>query len=296
MRLLNDFSLPFCQLRLELIYDSSKDSVARSDTAFYEVMFETAKSNARAGMSQWIDIVSMLDPRLAQYIREKAEDYFMAIALTEGIFDFSRDHILAHQEREASLSLDIIEEMAGSIPESGVLYIGPFLNERLHFLLSKVTSGTSETEAKPSKSITHWFSLLLRLSLLHRSTFLRSKTGPLDLARLILSICALTQSPSLHHDPTITTFAFDVAACLIDDLPEETRLQTARFLKEKSRDAHLMFLFGYKEEDGEKLQVFQKGKLWPYSLRNWELLEEPTPNIGVNDTAVSLGLFQARKV
>jgi hypothetical protein len=57
-----------------------------------------------------------------------------------------------------------------------------------------------------------------------------------------------------------------------------------------------MFLFGYKEEDGEKLQVFQKGKLWPYSLRNWELLEEPTPNIGVNDTAVSLGLFQARKV
>jgi mediator of RNA polymerase II transcription subunit 12 len=39
---------------------------------------------------------------------------------------------------------------------------------------------------------------------------------------------------------------------------------------------------------GERLSVFQ--------YRRWETLSEPTPNVGENDTALSLGLFEARKV
>lgn len=38
----------------------------------------------------------------------------------------------------------------------------------------------------------------------------------------------------------------------------------------------------------ERLSVFQ--------LRRWEALSEPTPNVGENDTALSLGLFEARRV
>jgi mediator of RNA polymerase II transcription subunit 12 len=37
-------------------------------------------------------------------------------------------------------------------------------------------------------------------------------------------------------------------------------------------------------------------KLTPYPLRNWEIMPDPTPVMGENDCAVSLGLFGARKV
>jgi mediator of RNA polymerase II transcription subunit 12 len=33
----------------------------------------------------------------------------------------------------------------------------------------------------------------------------------------------------------------------------------------------------------------------PYPLRRWEMLAESTPNVGENDTSLSLKLFQARR-
>jgi mediator of RNA polymerase II transcription subunit 12 len=37
-------------------------------------------------------------------------------------------------------------------------------------------------------------------------------------------------------------------------------------------------------------------RLTAFQFRRWEMLNEPTPNVGENDTALSLGLFEARKV
>ena len=34
----------------------------------------------------------------------------------------------------------------------------------------------------------------------------------------------------------------------------------------------------------------------PFVLKRWELLSEPTPNVGENDTSLSLGLFEAIKI
>lgn len=34
----------------------------------------------------------------------------------------------------------------------------------------------------------------------------------------------------------------------------------------------------------------------PFQIRRWEIMPDPTPNMGANDTSLSLGLFQARKV
>ncbi|KAJ2977101.1 hypothetical protein NQ176_g4566 [Zarea fungicola] len=33
-----------------------------------------------------------------------------------------------------------------------------------------------------------------------------------------------------------------------------------------------------------------------FALRRWEALSEPTPNLGENDTSLSLGLFEAIKI
>ena len=37
-------------------------------------------------------------------------------------------------------------------------------------------------------------------------------------------------------------------------------------------------------------------RLTPFALRRWEILSEPTPNVGQNDTSLSLGLFEAIKI
>ena len=37
-------------------------------------------------------------------------------------------------------------------------------------------------------------------------------------------------------------------------------------------------------------------KLSPFLFRRWEILSEPTPNVGENDTSLSLTLFDARKI
>jgi mediator of RNA polymerase II transcription subunit 12 len=39
----------------------------------------------------------------------------------------------------------------------------------------------------------------------------------------------------------------------------------------------------------------EKEKLAPFPLRRWEMLGEPTPNVGENDTSLSLTLFDARR-
>jgi mediator of RNA polymerase II transcription subunit 12 len=37
-------------------------------------------------------------------------------------------------------------------------------------------------------------------------------------------------------------------------------------------------------------------KLVPFVFRQWEMLSEPNPNIGENDTSLSLTLFEATKI
>ena len=46
-----------------------------------------------------------------------------------------------------------------------------------------------------------------------------------------------------------------------------------------------------------RLQIQYRGRvIGPYPLRSWELLEDAAPLVGVNDTAVGLGYFDARRV
>jgi mediator of RNA polymerase II transcription subunit 12 len=45
--------------------------------------------------------------------------------------------------------------------------------------------------------------------------------------------------------------------------------------------------------DGPK--NLEKDRITPFPLRRWEMLGEPTPNVGENDTCLSLTLFAARK-
>ncbi|KAF6837982.1 Mediator of RNA polymerase II transcription subunit 12 [Colletotrichum musicola] len=120
--------------------------------------------------------------------------------------------------------------------------------------------------------------------------------------------------------------AFDLAVLLVDGLPEEARQQCVRVLLKggtpqnpASSDARLQFLFSHmpppadhfvlahrqqptiQQQSGPprpKIPISFQGtdKLTPFVLRKWEMLSEPTPSVGENDTALSLTLFEAIKI
>ena len=44
------------------------------------------------------------------------------------------------------------------------------------------------------------------------------------------------------------------------------------------------------------LHLAQRGRTLPFNVRWWEMLAEPTPHVGANDTSLSLTMFGARKL
>ncbi|KAH8908199.1 hypothetical protein BR93DRAFT_605318 [Coniochaeta sp. PMI_546] len=140
-----------------------------------------------------------------------------------------------------------------------------------------------------------------------------------------------TGSPTSTPAVTLANRIFDLACLLIDNLNDEVRNQCLRVVN-GSADARLRYIFSFARNPAEHLMLSHKDKttgpanvaggrpqagpghllgtpasLWAqtvqgperltvFHFRRWEMLNEPTPNVGENDTALSLGLFEARKV
>ncbi|KKO97998.1 hypothetical protein THAR02_09898 [Trichoderma harzianum] len=150
----------------------------------------------------------------------------------------------------------------------------------------------------------------------------------LTLCRLFLALEAL---PSQIAGPSLLQQVFDVTTVLADGLPDDLRLHCAKSILllpgmmpnlHSSSDARLFYIFSVPQltaTDGLMLAHREKTtmphstaargmgamygigpttqeRLSPFVLRRWELLSEPTPNVGVNDTSLSLGLFEAIRI
>lgn len=124
---------------------------------------------------------------------------------------------------------------------------------------------------------------------------------------------------------------FDLAILLVDALPEELRSHCAKAVLltpgampslSNSSDLRLYYLFSaphpcptdtlmlsHRDKATTPGGAASRGvgaqygigpiiqdKLSPFVLRRWEILSEPTPNAGENDTSLSLGLFEAIKI
>ncbi|KAL1962441.1 hypothetical protein VTN77DRAFT_9712 [Rasamsonia byssochlamydoides] len=263
--------------------------------------------------------------------------------------------------------------------------------------LSENRSGTMADQVARSLSVCEenlifWFTAMLRMITIHRAAFDAPALAPsasqrpntlLDQSRLLITICciALSRSPlsmvsrpqtgitpspftpsaqQSHAGNSLPTYALDVAASLVDTLPDDARQQCARFLRERCppflhvhNEPRLMYLLGPvpdflnttssqpasapspatsgptssmtpsatpasgsssippstsasmmptgSSEDPNslvnRLRIQHRGRvIGPYPLRPWEMLEEAAPVAGVNDTAVDLAYFGARRV
>ncbi|KAF7560740.1 hypothetical protein G7046_g3391 [Stylonectria norvegica] len=159
-------------------------------------------------------------------------------------------------------------------------------------------------------------------------------TGHDTRARIILVLCGLLLELETLPPATTGSLAqqvFDIAILLADALPEDLRAHCARAILltrggtasiHASSDPRLYYLFSaprpaaadtlmlaHREKATSPQTAATRGmaahygigpplleKLTPFVLRRWEVLSEPTPNMGENDTSLSLGLFEAIKI
>lgn len=150
-------------------------------------------------------------------------------------------------------------------------------------------------------------------------------------ARIILVLCSLLlELPQVPDEVAaeLPEQILDVTVSLADALPEDMRQQCAKILllsgtlgssstpsdprlyyilsTSRSATADNLFL-AHRDRPalmppGRTMNtilgygVLSAPKLTPYNLRPWELLSESTPNVGENDTSLSLSLFESIKI
>ncbi|KAL4885017.1 hypothetical protein BJY04DRAFT_157817 [Aspergillus karnatakaensis] len=282
----NDFSLPFCQLKLQLLFNSKLNNEVKN--TIVDVMFKAAVADSRSKRSHWVGLVNLMSPDAARQIRERAESSFFSVPLfdesSEGPTG-STDAINPSSIESARLYLTIIEKLAYSIPEAGVQSVAPLLVERLDFLLQRlITMQTSPnsvpenrngTSSGPAvmfrfnfeRSLAFWFSALLRITVLHRSAFiapppLGSKTSGLqEQTRLLVSIfcISLARLPDniLRLFPTTNYFPHTIQ-------PENIRPCPGILLQTHALDVAASLIDTFPDEARHQCARFLKEKCPPF--------------------------------
>ncbi|TWU76992.1 RNA polymerase II mediator complex subunit [Metarhizium rileyi] len=153
-------------------------------------------------------------------------------------------------------------------------------------------------------------------------------------ARIILVLCGLLlEMETLPQEVTgsLVQQVFDVMILLVDALPDDLRTHCAKsilFLPGATASTSITsdprmyyllstprptsaenFKLAHREKSSVPYTAAARGmgamygigpasneRLSPFVLRRWEILSEPTPNVGENDTSLSLGLFEAIKI
>ncbi|KAJ5299417.1 hypothetical protein N7476_010974 [Penicillium atrosanguineum] len=207
----DDFSLPFCQLKLQVLFTGNPENEDRN--SIVDTMFRSVVASSYAQNLNWVDLVALMNPDAVRQIRERAEKEFFAIPLLEEPNDSTTAPHGASSLNSAKLYLTIIEQLAGSIPESGNPPVASVIVEKMDALLHKIItlqpnlntgeqhSGFTATQARTNfeRSLAFWFSALLRMVVLHRASFMQpSPTLKIhsthDQSRLLISIFSIALS------------------------------------------------------------------------------------------------------
>ncbi|KFX86348.1 hypothetical protein V490_09113 [Pseudogymnoascus sp. VKM F-3557] len=181
------------------------------------------------------------------------------------------------------------------------LEIGEKLNNLAHALSQPYSPDTAVYA-----QTTIWLPIMLEFITTHASTLSPSRPATDLRARILLALSALLLALHAHvgtHE--LAEHVLDVSLLLVDELPDDARAQCGRFLADRGKpggeavvgDPGLRYVFGLEPAaDSGGLMLSQRGKMESFVVRRWENLSEPTPMVGENDAALSLSLFQARRV
>lgn len=154
--------------------------------------------------------------------------------------------------------------------------------------------------------------MLLRMLSVNYSVFRVPNLPESNLVPSIISLSLLLVSRCLTGRSQLAEHVFDVLTILTDYLSDDARYHCVCVLRDKYRirDSRLLFIFGSPEcVDSERLQLLSTslstsspkaeaaglgGAIFPFPIRQWEIIPDATPLITENDTSLSLTLFDTR--
>ncbi|KAK3393195.1 hypothetical protein B0H63DRAFT_516392 [Podospora didyma] len=336
LELTNEFTLPFCQVKLSLslvLNDHNSQEAADRQQSHLELFANAMDKAVDAKNISWTGMLSCLSPEITHHLKSRAQSRFLDL-LPSPRNPQPADRPLEQTLQMAENLLSIIDAIirGGSMVRQPQLI--PSMVDKFTDLWEILASPSPE--AKPPV-LNHWLPFLLNFITLHAQTFDSSKTGNEVRAKALIVCAGLIQELDTLHGPGVDTRAlssriFDLACLLVDNLTEDARQMCVRALRDTTSDARLRYIFSFMRSPSESLMLCHKDKpgaltgvggrpagptvgfllgtpasLWGlerqgterlsvFKFRRWEILSEPTPNIGENDTALSLTLFEARKL
>lgn len=319
----NDLSLPFCQIKLASMLGEEDSLVHDGETARSDRLdaFDKAiKSAVHSGSTAWASIVPLLDTTVIQHLRLRAEQQFLSLFPSPKALNVESLADLRDRVAQAQSVLRIINTtVCGASPSvsSTVTYpsLGPDIVAACNGLWL-ILSNPFSPETKDCIT-TQWLPLLLSFVLLRAPALDTTKLGQESRARIILALVAIylqlqVLDTNAETANSLSEQTFDLGLSLVDPLPEDMRQQCIRSLRDTVCNSGVSYMLSYWPNPSEWLVMVQKErsaagsaaldkrtmekeKSTPFSLRRWENLGEPTPNVGENDTSLSLTLFGARR-
>ncbi|KAK0111317.1 RNA polymerase II mediator complex subunit [Cadophora gregata] len=321
LNIADDLSLPFCQVKLGAMLQSQEAELDRGHAqSEHLAAFDRAiESAVEAGKTTWASIIPLLDVSISQHLRKRADSQFLGLFPNPKLNRSDGPWIPGRISRAENL-LHIINATAHSISAS------PAQDSTNNSLASDMVialNGTwllltnSQAQDIRDSVVSRWLPLLLSFVTIHAGAFEASKQGheyrakaTLTLSAIFLHLQALDTGTEAVGN--LIEQIFDLALHLVDNLPDDTRQQCIRSLRDVTSSPPISYLFSIAANPTEWLLLRQKDrtlsvtdpeensvekvKLTPFTLKRWEMLGEPTPNVGENDTSLSLTLFGARRV
>ncbi|KAI1856206.1 hypothetical protein JX265_011718 [Neoarthrinium moseri] len=327
LELANEFTLPFCQVKLSmnLAMDDCNSPEGTERLQSQLALLSKALDNAiDANNIMWTGMLPSLSPEITQHMKSRAEARFLEILPSLKNSVSSEDGV-GKETSVAENLLAVIDMIIRGVPTSKPVQISNGMVDKLVDLWEVLSSASLEASLLRDTLLSHWLPLLLSYLTLHATPLPNPTESSRPIhetrARAVLVLAGLVQELDKFPSSALSQRAFDLALLLADGLSDDTRLQCVRAVKDVTADPRLRYLFSFAPNPAEQLMLAHREKpppnmginerramafglgmgmlperLSPFAIRRWELLSEPTPNVGENDTALSLHLFEARKV
>ncbi|OAQ97560.1 hypothetical protein LLEC1_06395 [Akanthomyces lecanii] len=287
--LANELTMPFCQLSLSM--ELSLPQNCRMSDELQESQFDmfarAMDSAIEARNIVWTSMLPCLSDDITQHLRSQTHGRFLDMIPSSKASNFAEMATSEDRIQLAKNLLGVIEAIISGQPPSKSSQLTSTLVDKLTDLWEIISA--------PNSSAAQDATLPLR-------------------------------------DTKLSQQVFDIALLLVDALPDDMRLHCARSVlashsavsvsRAGTSDPRIYYLLSYpRPTAADNLMLAHRDRsavppsaaarglgamygIGPtlqerysqFVLRRWEALSEPTPNVGENDTSLSLGLFEAIKI
>lgn len=351
--LANEFTLPFCQLKLAQGLGSSEVSAANAQERQQNQLevFTRAMDNAiEARNITWTGMLPTLSPEITQHILNRAQTRLFDLLPSK---DRSAPPAANIALAESLLSVIDTISRGGPVGSRPSIQLASATVDRLADLWELMAT-PSDLDIKVSILVS-WLPLMLSFLTLQAHTHdMNNKQSNEVRGRTLLVLAGILQEidslaslsvcdPRMPSNQTmcLSRRVFDLSLDLVDSLSDEVRQQCIRVLRDAVSDSRLRYIFSAAPIPLENLMMAHKdkpspvsqqpgqqgqqqrprtmtflgvgaiGSIWgtavgpggqgqerlsTFTFKRWEILNEPTPNVGENDTSLSLTLFEAFKL